>query len=33
MTLFKVAVRPVATYASETWTLIKANERVLILFE
>jgi hypothetical protein len=26
MTFYKVLVRPVATYASETWTLTKADE-------
>jgi hypothetical protein len=33
MALYKVVVRPVATYASETWTLTKADERALGLFE
>jgi hypothetical protein len=33
MTLYNVLVRPVATYASETWTLTKADERALGLFE
>jgi hypothetical protein len=33
MALYKVIVRPVATYASETWTLTKAGERALGLFE
>jgi hypothetical protein len=33
MTLYKVLVRPVATHASETWTLTKADERALELFE
>jgi hypothetical protein len=33
--MYKVVVRPVATYASETWTLtkVKAEERALGLFE
>ena len=30
---YKVLIRPVLTYASETWTLSKANERRLSLFE
>jgi hypothetical protein len=29
----KVPIRPVLTYASETWTLSKINERRLGLFE
>jgi hypothetical protein len=33
MTLYKVLVRPVATYASETWTLTNADERALGPFE
>jgi hypothetical protein len=33
MALYKVIVRPVAAYASETWTLTKAGERALELFE
>jgi hypothetical protein len=33
MTLYKALVRQVATYASETWTLTKADERALGLFE
>jgi hypothetical protein len=33
MKLYKVLLRPVATYASETWTLTKADERALGLFE
>jgi hypothetical protein len=33
MTVYKVLVRPVATCASETWTLTKADERALGLFE
>jgi hypothetical protein len=33
MTLCKVLVRPVAKYSSETWTLSKADERGLGLFE
>jgi hypothetical protein len=33
MTVYKVLVRPVATRASETWTLTKADERELGLFE
>jgi hypothetical protein len=33
MTLYKVLVRPVVTYATETWTLTKADERALGLFE
>jgi hypothetical protein len=33
MILYKVLIRPVATYASETWTLSKADERALGLFE
>jgi hypothetical protein len=33
MALYKVVVKPVATYASETWTATKAVERALGLFE
>jgi hypothetical protein len=33
MTLYKVLLRPIATYASETWTLTLADERALGLFE
>jgi hypothetical protein len=32
MTLYKLLIRPVATYASETWTLTMADERALGLF-
>jgi hypothetical protein len=32
MALCKVVVRPVGTYASETWTLTKTDERTLGLF-
>jgi hypothetical protein len=31
--IYKVLVRPLLTYASETWTLTKNNERRLGLFE
>jgi hypothetical protein len=31
--MYKVLTRPVLTYASETWTLSKTNERRLSLFE
>ena len=31
--MYKVLIRPVLTYASETWTLSKTNERRLSLFE
>jgi hypothetical protein len=31
--MYKVLIRPVLTYASETWTVSKANERRLGLFE
>jgi hypothetical protein len=31
--MYKVIIRPVLTYASETWTLSKTNERQLSLFE
>jgi hypothetical protein len=31
--MYKVFIRPVLTYASETWTLSKTNERWLSLFE
>ena len=31
--MYKVLIRPVLTYASETWTLYKTNERRLSLFE
>jgi len=31
--MYKVLIRPILTYASETWTLSKANERQLRLFE
>jgi hypothetical protein len=30
---YKVLVRPVVTYESETWTLTKADERSLGIFE
>jgi hypothetical protein len=31
--MYKVRIRPVLTYASETWTLSKTNERRLSVFE
>jgi hypothetical protein len=31
--MYKVLIRPVLTYASETWTVSKVNERRLSLFE
>jgi hypothetical protein len=31
--MYKVRIRPVFTYASETWSLSKANKRQLRLFE
>jgi len=31
--MYKVLIRPVLTYASETWTLSETNERHLSLFE
>jgi hypothetical protein len=31
--MYKVLVRPVLTYASETWTLSKTDERLLSVFE
>jgi hypothetical protein len=31
--MYKVPIRPVLTYAYETWTLFKTNERRLSLFE
>jgi hypothetical protein len=31
--MYKVLIRPVLTYASETWTISNANERLLSLFE
>ena len=31
--MYKVLIRPVLTYAYETWTLSKTNERRLSLFE
>ena len=31
--MYKVLIRPVLTYAFETWTLSKTNERRLSLFE
>ena len=31
--MYKILIRPVLTYASETWTLSKINERRLSLFE
>jgi len=31
--MYKVLIRPVLTYASETWTFSKTNERWLSLFE
>jgi hypothetical protein len=31
--MYKVLVRPVLTYASETWTLSKIDERLLSVFE
>jgi hypothetical protein len=33
MLMYKVLIRPVLTYASETWTLSKINEQRLSLFE
>jgi hypothetical protein len=33
MILYKVFVRPIATHASEIWTLTRADERALGLFE
>ena len=33
MLMYKVLIRPVLTYASETWTLSKTNEQRLSLFE
>jgi hypothetical protein len=33
MTLYKILLRPVATCASETWTLTNADERALGPFE
>jgi hypothetical protein len=31
--MYTVLVRPVLTYASETWTLSKTDERLLSVFE
>jgi hypothetical protein len=31
--MYKVLIRPLLTYASETWTISKINKRRLILFE
>jgi len=31
--MYEVLIRPVLTHASETWTVSKANERRLSLFE
>jgi hypothetical protein len=31
--MYKVLVRPVLTYASETWTLLKTGDRLLSVFE
>jgi hypothetical protein len=31
--MYKVLIRPVLTYASETWTVSKVNERRLSVFE
>jgi hypothetical protein len=31
--IYKVLIRPVLTYASETWTVSKTKERRLSLFE
>ena len=31
--MYKVLIRPVLTYASETWTVSKTNEQRLGLFE
>ena len=31
--MYKIHIRPVLTYASETWTLSKTNERRLSMFE
>jgi hypothetical protein len=31
--MYKVLVRPVLIYASETWTLSKTDERLLSVFE
>jgi hypothetical protein len=33
MALYKLLLRPVAAYASETWILTQADERALGLFE
>jgi hypothetical protein len=33
MTLYKIFLRPVAAYTSETWILTDAHERALGLFE
>jgi hypothetical protein len=33
MALYTVLISPVATYASETWTLTKADERALDMFD
>lgn len=32
-TIYKMLLRPILTYASETWTISKQDEEQLIIFE
>ena len=33
LSLYRTLVRPVVTYACETWTMTKADQRSLLVFE